>query len=385
MDFTQEQISEIITKIATQEGGFRKVMTLTLEGLMKAERALWNATQSDVSNGFRPRRVFGDGRMLELRVPRSRNGNFYPMLLATLKDQQEEAQKLVYQLYRQGLTTEQIGETFELIYGKHYSSSQVSYLMQEARAELQYWMQRALESYYPIIYIDAVHIYARRGESVSKEAFYTILGVKQDTTREVLAISNSPNENATVWQQVFNDLKARGVQHVGLVVSDQLAGIDTAVSQCFGTRHQLCTVHLTRNLTNQVKPKDKAELIRDLQAVFEPEDAQKTPEQAHEQFIQVVEKWKINYPSFARYQAAIYRLYFTYFDFHPSIRRMIYTTNWIERLNRDYRRVIKMRASLPNPDAVLFLLGSVAKHQKAYQFQVSKLKIEEKLFNISNN
>jgi transposase-like protein len=385
MDFTQEQISEIITKIATQEGGFRKVMTLTLEGLMKAERILWNESQSDVSNGFRPRRVLGDGRMLELQVPRSRKGNFYPMLLATLKDQQEEAQKLAYQLYRQGLTTEQIGETFELIYGKHYSSSQVSHLMQEARGEIQYWMNRLLDNYYPIIYIDAVHIYTRRGESVSKEAYYTILGVKQDTTREVLSISNSPNENATVWKQIFNDLKARGIEHIGLVVSDQLAGVDSAVSQCFGTRHQLCTVHLTRNISNQVKPKDKAEVIRDLQAVFNPEDVQKTQQQAHEQFIEIIEKWKIKYPSFGRYQAAIYRLYFTYFDFHPSIRRMIYTTNWIERLNRDYRRVTKMRTSLPSPQAVMFLLGSVAKHQKAYHFQVSNLKIEEKLFNNSIN
>lgn len=380
MDFTQEQISEIITKLAREEGGFRKVMTLTLESLMKAERALWNEEHSDISNGFRPRRVFGDGRMLEIQVPRTRQGNFYPMLLATLKDQQEESQKLVYQLYRQGLTTEQIGETFELIYGKHYSNSQVSYLMQEARSEIRYWMQRTLDNYYPIIYIDAVHIYTRRGESVSKEAYYTILGVKQDATGEVLAISNSPNENASVWKEAFNDLKARGVEHVGLVVSDQLTGIDNAVSQCFGTRHQLCTVHLTRNLSNQVKPKDKAELVKDLQVVFDPEEIQKTQQKAHDQFNELINKWKKRYPSFSRYQIPIYRLYFTYFDFHPAIRRMIYTTNWIERLNRDYRRVTKMRAALPSPESVLFLLGSVAKHQKAYQYQVSNLKIEGKLF-----
>jgi putative transposase len=385
MDFTQEQIREIISKIANQEEGFRKVMTLTLEGLMKAERALWNSTHEDVSNGFRPRRVFGDGKMLSLQVPRTREGNFYPMLLATLKDQQEEAQKLVYQLYRQGLTTQQIGETFELVYGKHYSSSQISYLMQESREEIECWMHRTLDSYYPIIYIDAVQIYTRRGESVSKEAYYTILGVKQDSSREVLSISNAPNENATVWQQAFNDLKARGVAHVGLVVSDQLTGIDTAVSQCFGTKHQLCTVHLTRNLSSQIKPNDKMELIKDLKTVFSPEDPQKTPQQAYEEFMVVIKKWKIKYPSFSRYQIPIYRLYFTYFDFHPSIRRMIYTTNWIERLNRDYRRVTNMRAALPNPASVMFLLGSVAKHQNAYQFQVRNLKIEEKLFNISIN
>lgn len=150
--------------------------------MMRAEREEHNASNGDMSNGYRPRRTFGRGKILELRVPRSRNGQFYPILLSLLRDQEEECRKLAFNLYGAGLTTEQVGRIFGDIYGKEYSTSQISRMFDYARNDVQAWLQRPLEPYYPIIRIDATFIYTRRIDHVSKEGYYTILGVRADRT-----------------------------------------------------------------------------------------------------------------------------------------------------------------------------------------------------------
>lgn len=381
MEFTHEQITEILTKIASEKDGFNKIMTVSFDAMMRAERSLHNEENKDMSNGFRPRRFFGSGAMLELKVPRSRSGTFYPMLLALLKDEQEESQKLAFELYTAGLTTEQVGNIFEQVYGKHYCKSQVSQLMNFARDEVKLWAERALESYYPIIYIDATYIHTRRVDSVSKEAFYTVLGVKNDRTREVLAIVNSPTESATIWQETFESIKKRGVTSIGMVVSDGLTGIENAISAAFpSAAQQLCTVHLKRGVLSKVKPADKEAIGSELKVVFMPDNEQDNSESGHQRWLAFVDKWLKKYPAFGCYKDHRYRLYFTYLDYEKSIRRMIYTTNWIERLNRDYKRTTRMRASMPNPESVLFLLNSVARNQKAYDYPITNFKNDTKLF-----
>ena len=178
MEFTHEQISEIISEITNGESGFHGLVKRGLESLMLTERSLHNETLSDVSNGFRGRRVCHGGKVFELRVPRSRNSNFYQMLLGVLKDQEEEAQKLVSSLYCSGLTTEQVGKIYEQFYGKHYSKSQVSRLLNTAREDVNAWLGRKLEKRYPILYIDATYVLTRRDESVSNEAYYTVIGFR---------------------------------------------------------------------------------------------------------------------------------------------------------------------------------------------------------------
>ncbi|MCF6183822.1 MAG: transposase [Bacteroidales bacterium] len=205
LTFTPSQITKILQDVAQEEEGFNKVLTLALESMMRAERELHNVENKDVSNGYRWRKAFGHGKQLKLEVPRSRNEHFYPVLLSVLKDQELEAKSIAFSLYGSGLTTEQVGEIFDEIYGKHYSTSQVSRLFNYARQEVKEWVNRPLESYYPIIYIDATFIPTRRVDHVSKEAYYTILGVKSDRTREVLSIVNFPQESSTAWSEVLSD------------------------------------------------------------------------------------------------------------------------------------------------------------------------------------
>ena len=214
---------------------------------MVSERRLYNTDHQDVSNGYRDRRVCHGGKIFELRVPRSRNSNFYPMLLGVLKDQEEEAQKLVSSLYCSGLTTEQVGKIYEQFYGKHYSKSQVSRLLTTAREDVSLWLNRGLEHRYPILYIDATYVLTRWDNAVSNEAYYTVLGVREDRTREVLTVVNFPTESATNWKEVFEDIKARGVDTIDLLVCDGLCGIENNIADyndamvvSFGTGKTVC-------------------------------------------------------------------------------------------------------------------------------------------------
>jgi len=205
--FAQEQITEILEDIAQKEGGYQEVLKISLEAMMRAEREEHNRKQGDMSNGYSIRKTFGQGKILELQVPRSRKGHFYPILLGLLRDQEEECRKMAFSLYGAGLTTEQVGKIFGDLYGRQYSTSQISRMFEFARSDVQTWLQRPLEPYYPIVMIDATFIYTRRVDNVSKEAYYTILGMRKDRTREVLAVVNFPTESAQAWEEVFSELK----------------------------------------------------------------------------------------------------------------------------------------------------------------------------------
>jgi len=381
MEFTQAQITDIFSRIANGKNGYQELLSKALEAIMLAERIAFNSENQDVSNGFRTRSVLSHGGKLELMIPRSRHHNFYPLILALVKEQESDVKALAYELYSSGLTGEQIGGIFDKIYGHEYSKSSISNMMQTAREDIQNWLNRKLDNRYPIVYIDATYWSTRRIDSVSQEAYYTILGVKEDRTREVLAVINHPQEGASNWKEVFKSIKERGVSEISLFVCDGLTGIENAIASEFPQAVvQLCTVHLMRNIQNKVKPTDKEQVSSELKEVLNPENPKDTSQKGHQRFLEFIQKWQKKYPSLKVYQEPRYNLYFNYLNYHVQVRRMIYTTNWIERLNRNYKRVLKMRTSMPSPESVLFLLGSVAIKRKEYDSPVYQFIYEKKLF-----
>lgn len=382
MNFTQAQKYEILEKLLSEGTGIDEILKMSLEILMKAERQIHNETTHDLSNGYRYRKTYGQGKLLELKVPRTRNGNFYPVILGLLRSQEEEAKRIAFKLYGAGLTTEQVGDLFGEIYGQSYSSSQVSRMFDYARDEVSAWLHRPLDTYYPIIYIDATFIYTRRVDSVSKEAYFTILGVKQDTSREVLCVVNNPTESSSFWNDIFTDLKNRGVEEIGLVVTDGLTGIETVINKHFKEAEiQLCTVHLQRECQKYVKPKHKAEIASDLREVFCCDDKNDKKSDGIARWKDFCNKWKEFYPVFGnKIHNERYNYYFTYLKYHYKIRNMIYSTNWIERLNRDYKRTTRMRGALPNPEATVLLLGHVAMTRRCYEYKIPLFKMENQRF-----
>ena len=382
LTFTKEQVTQIVGDLKASGQDNSSLMKIFLEAMMNAEREEYKIEHNDSSNGFRSRKAFGQGRIMELKVPRTRHGNFYPVLLTVLKHQREEMDRIGFMLYNKGLTTEQVGEVFGEIYGRSYSKQSISRMADMAREEVLSWLERPLEPYYPIIYVDCTFVPVRRNGAVRKEAYYSILGVLPDRTREVLALVAHPTESAIGWRAVLQSLRERGVREIGLVVSDGLSGIEDAVAAEFtGADHQLCVVHLMRSMTKKVANKDREQLINDLREVFQDTAHETNPEHVYGKFRRLCEKWGRHYRSINRMvNDSRYEMYFTYIKYHHSIRSMVYSTNWIERLNKDYKRVLRMRGALPNEKAVLVLLGAVAIQKKAYHRKLPKINNETRYF-----
>lgn len=383
MNFTHVQISELLLDLANSENGTNLLMQMTLNAFMKSERHLHQQENENVyANGYRERKARGFGKEMVLKVPRTRDGTFYPVLLNVLRNEDEEHRKLIFSLYRRGLTTEQVSDVYEEIYGKDYSKQQISYLMKDSREEVSVWLKRKLESHYLVLYIDATFVHTRRDKSVSKEGYYTILGIKEDGSREVLSIVNHPTEGATLWQMELESLKERGVESVGLIASDGLTSIENAIAKSFPeAAHQLCVVHMKRNILAVFPRTKRLDIGKELLEIFAIETKKITPLEAFKNLCSFTEKYQGKYPSLKSFANERNIAYFTYLNYPASIQRMIYTTNWIERLNRDYKRVLKMRGAMPSPESILFLMGSVAmeKEYKSYSYPVTVFRDVEEL------
>ena len=365
MKLTREQRSELISEMASSEAGFNELFRVLLDSFSKQERALFLAEHAgEQANGFRPRRWRGHGWSFQLRIPRTRSNAFQPMILGILSSQERERTQLFYELYSRGLSCEDIAEVGRRIYGHLYSKQQVSYLAGACYKEIQEWLSRQLSPHYLAVYIDATFCSTRRDGSVSKEAYYTMLGLLPDGSREVLTVVNHPTEGAIAWEMELQALKERGVKQIDLIVSDALSGIENAVCSAFPTAlHQLCVVHFKRKVLNTVSSKDKAEVGEELKELFPIEHTDMTPLAAYEKLRTFAQRWGKKYPSLARLGNERNAAYFTYLRFSESVRRMIYSTNWVERLNRSYKRTLLMRGAMPSPASVVYLLGSVAKEK----------------------
>ena len=281
MDFTKEQLSEVFVKHLDREKGLQDLMELMIESMMRAERREFLDSQpGNKGNGYRQGKSYGQGRVLEFRIPRDRYGNFHPTILAILKDQEVECEQLASSLYCKGLTQSQVGEVFGEVYGTRYSKASISRMIEYLRTDVEKWLSRSLEAYYPIVFVDAIHVKVHRKRSVESEAFYVVMAVKEDKTREVLGIFNRPSESATGWNQMFQALRERSLRSIGLVVADGLKSLEDALEETFpGTSLQKCVTHLKRNMFNKVRHGDKGELANDLKKVFRTGDASYTPEQ----------------------------------------------------------------------------------------------------------
>ena len=268
-------------------------MEIMIESMMVAERGEFLADNlGNKGNGYRPGSTYGQGRKLEFRIPRDRYGNFHPQIPAILRDQEEECDRLAGDLYTKGLTQEQVGDVFEQIYIQHYSKASISRMVECVRTQVNEWLERGLEEYYPVVFVDCVHIKIHRKRSVAVEAFYVALAVTEKETREVLGIFNIPQESATGWGDIFERMKDRGLKRVDLIVADGIKGLDTVIGEKFpGTPLQRCVTHLKRNMFAKVRHGDKAVLVADLRDIFRTVQRDYTVEMAWTKWQEMCDRW----------------------------------------------------------------------------------------------
>lgn len=374
MILTKEQTENVLSKFLDRENGVNQVLEMVLNAMLYSERKEFLETsEQNKANGYRLGKVFGQGSQLELRIPRDRLSEFKPIFLALFREQEQYLKEVSFALYSKGLTTRDIGDVLETIYGKHYSKSSISNFSQSFYEQMEQWRNRPLENHYLALYIDGLQVKVRRNGSYQNECYYLVMGVKEDYTREILTIEKLPRESATGWKIIINDMKERGLESVGLVVSDNLSGLEDAVSRSLpGTPHQLCVLHLQRNLQALVRREDKGELAQEIREVLAPDNGNHTQEKAIEKIEQLKQKWRQYQGLVKRINTTNWQNYLTFLNYDTRIRRMIYTTNWIERFNKSARRTLKITGGLPNEQSDIALITSVAidKREKKYSYPI---------------
>ena len=385
MILTKKQTEEVLSNFLVKENGLNDVLQMVLNSLMLSERTvhLNEAEEKNKGNGYRMANVFGHGHQIELRVPRDRNSTFVPTILALFREQESYLKEVSFQMYSKGLTTRDIEDVMTTIYGSHYSKSKISQINVGFYEQMESWRNRKIDDHYLALYIDGIVVKLKRGSKYENECFYIIMGLKEDGTREIISIVNFPTESCTGWQEAFKSLKNRGLNSVGLIVSDGITGLGDVIVKIFpNTPHQKCIVHLHRNLQSRVRREDKREISSDLRKLLSPDDENNDWEKVEKGIGIMVKKWSSKYKTLSKYLSSLnWHPYFVYLDYDIRIRRMIYTTNWIERFNKSCRRTLKVRGAFPSEESVLALISSVAKDkgEKKYKYPIYLFQYEEKL------
>lgn len=328
----------------------------TIEVLMRIERKEYlENVAKDKGNGFYSRAFKTLTRnSMVINIPRTRTGNFKPELLELVRINQEQMDHFCLSLYQKGMTSRDVEDLMDSFFGESVSHSKVSYLAEEFNKIRRAWLETRLESSYKVIFCDCIHITVRRFNRYDNEAVYLCYGVREDNKREILAIEVNPTESASFWEDVFNDIKRRGVKEVSLVVSDGLSGMKEAIMKCFdNTYHQSCVVHKMRNILKRVSPKERHEVSEDLKEVFNNFDKTSTKEDAILKCVSFVKKWSMKYRFERHFREDEMDSLFRYIDYPPEVRRMIYTTNSLENLNRIVRKGTKNKLSFENPERLL--------------------------------
>jgi len=382
LKLSKSQLQNVINSHILKGDGLNELFNMMVNGLMYSERKVFlddDQSEGNKGNGYRYAIKSGIGSKLQLKIPRDRLGMFRPVILGLLNQQEEQVKDLCFELYGKGLTTRQIESVISKIYGTSYSKSSISRITTDFSTVVDAWLNRSLDRSYPVVYIDAIHIKVRR-DTVATEAFYVLLALKEDYTREVLSIVNIPQESASGWQEVLEGIRARGVQQVGLFVFDDLTGLDSTIGKVFSpSMQQKCTLHFQRNINKHIRRSERASFSSELKEVFNPDDVFYTPDEAIESLRKTLGKWSPKYPKLKSIaNRSDLEAVFTYLHFDYRVRRMIYTTNWIERLNKSFRRTLNMRNALPNPKSAMTLLGFVAieMEEKTYSYPISNFKFD---------
>jgi transposase-like protein len=249
-----------------------------------------------------------------------------------------------------GMTTRQISDIVEDIYGFEVSESMVTAVTNKILPQIEEWQQRPLSAVYPIVFIDAIHFSVRDEHIVKKIAAYIILGVNDEGKKEVLSITIGENESAKYWLGVLNELKNRGVRDILILCADGLSGIKESIAAAYpNTEYQRCIVHQVRNTLKYVAEKDKKAFANDLKSIYHAPNE----ESGYERMQSVTKKWQEKYPNAMRRWEENWDVLSPMFKFSAEVRKVMYTTNAIESLNSVLRRLNSQRSVFPSDTALL--------------------------------
>jgi putative transposase len=304
-------------------------------------------------NGATPKTLLSDHGDVRIGVPRDRRGSFEPRIVGKGQRRLAGLDDKIVALYAGGMTTREIEAYITELYGPGVSRETVSRVTAGVLEDAKTWQSRPLEQIYPILYLDALVIKIRDGQAVRNFACYLAIGVNLEGERDVLGIWFQRSEGAKFWLQVLTDLKQRGVSDVLICCVDGLTGFPEAIEAVYPQAWvQTCIVHVIRASLRFVPYRDKKKVASDLRAIYTATDR----DHAWEELERFAEKWDGRYPMISASWTENWERIVPFLAFPPDVRRAVYTTNTIEALNRQIRKIIKTRGSFPNEDSARKLL-----------------------------
>jgi putative transposase len=305
-------------------------------------------------NGVTPKTLITDDGRLPIEVPRDRAGTFEPLLVGKHERRFTGFDDKIVALYARGLTVREIQSHLREIYAIDVSPQLISEVTDAVQEEVAEWQGRPLEPLYPVVFFDALRVKMRDEGVVRNKAVYLALGVLPDGSRDVLGLWIEQTEGAKFWLKVFNDLRTRGVEDILIAVVDGLKGFPEAIEAVFPrTTVQTCVVHLIRNSLDVVSWKDRKAVAAALKPIYTAVNAE-----AAEAALAAFEAspWGAKHPTIAAAWRRAWVRVIPFFAFPPEVRRILYTTNVIESLHMQLRKIIKTRGHFPNDAAATKLL-----------------------------
>ncbi|WP_408580866.1 IS256 family transposase, partial [Burkholderia cenocepacia] len=310
--------------------------------------------QANERNGASGKTVITDRGPVRVEVPRDRDGSFEPILIPKHERRFTGFDERIIAMYARGMSVREIQGFLAEHYGTEVSPDFISSVTDEVMAEALSWQNRPLEPMYPVVFFDALRVKIRDDGVVSNKAVYLALGIQADGQRDVLGLWIEQTEGAKFWLKVFNELKTRGCQDILIAVVDGLKGLTEAISAAYPrTTVQTCIVHLIRNSLEYASYKDRKALATALRPIYAAA-SEEAARQALQDFADG--PWGEKYPTIVQSWQRAWEHVIPFFVFPPEIRRVVYTTNAIESLNMQLRKIIKTRGHFPNDEAAIKLL-----------------------------
>jgi len=300
-------------------------------------------------NGNNVKNLVTTNGTIEIEVPRDRNSTFEPALIPKRQRRFDGFDDKVISLYAKGMSLSDIKIQLQELYGADISESLISQITDDIIEDVKVWQSRPLDRVYAIVFFDCLVVKVRQDKRIINKSVYVALGVDLSGKKDILGLWISENEGAKFWLGNFTEMKNRGMQDMLIACSDNLTGMSEAIEAVFPkTEHQLCIVHQIRNSLKYVSYKDRKELVGDLKPIY----TATTEEEAHLALESFEIKWKKQYPQIAKSWYAHWDNLMIFLGYPEAIRKVIYTTNAVESVNSQLRKVTKNKRVFPNDNAV---------------------------------
>lgn len=368
-DFSPEILDQILAggslkpeDLAGEDGLFRRLKKALLERALGAELTHHLGYEKgdpagrgtgNSRNGTSSKALLTDDGEIEIEVPRDRAGTFEPVIVAKGQTRFDGFDEKIISLYGRGMTVREIQGHLAELYGTEVSPDLISKVTDAILDEVREWQSRPLETIYPVVFFDALRVKIRDEGMVKNKAVYVVLGITASGEKDVLGLWIEQTEGAKFWLKVMNDLRNRGVADILIAVVDGLKGFAEAINSVFPKAMvQTCIVHLIRNSLSFVSWKDRKAILPSIKAIYHAENA----DAALLRLEDFEAEWGKRYPAIGAAWRRAWQHVIPFFAFAPDIRKMIYTTNAVEALNRSLRKIIKTRGSFPNDEAAMKLL-----------------------------